>query len=369
MRILLFNPTSNPMITTYVDMMRENLPSAGNTEVVVVSSLAAYRKTLATFSPDIVHLHGAWKYSIGAAAFLALRHKTRYVYTPHGQLEPWVIRTHYWKEKLPQLLIYQRWVVTHAYATVCNGAMECSALKKLGWTPRIEVVYNPLVTSSITPIEACQQLSAIYQKVLDSDTFAMMSAATRQALVTLIKAGTTRDSRWVDSEAQSACHQLNGSAWRQLMMYAWQEHIYEYVKSGAGVLRLNPPMLTPASYPCYVPAKRNPRHHRQEVLPPTPPANNKSMTIYIKSLVRQAEKGHITLRQIVDFSCSVRQALLEEDKLAEYLRDNQLYKPLGGLLQATGTLTALDQGLMPIKPCQNRLSKKIIRTIKHHLAV
>lgn len=369
MRILLFSPSSTPMITTYVGMLVENLPSASNTEVAVASSLTAFRKTLGTFSPDIVHLHGAWKYSIGAAALLSLRHQVRYVYSPHGQLEPWVIHTRYWKEKLPQLLVYQRWVVSHAYATICNGTMERLALEKLGWTPRIEVVYNPLVTSSIQPTEACLQLSAIYQKVLDSDTLALMSATTRQALVSLIKAGTAGDRRWVDSEGQAACHQLGTSEWRQLMIYAWHEHIYEEVKSGAETLRLNPPQLTPASYPCYVPTRREPRYHRQELLPPPSPANNKAMTVYVRNLVRQAEKGQLTLRQVVDFSHTVRQASLEEDKLAEDLKDTQLYKPLGGLLQAAGTLTALDQGLMPIAPCKNRLSKKIIRTIKHHLAI
>lgn len=30
------------------------------------------------------------------------------VYTPHGMLEPWIMKRHYWTKKLPALLLFQK---------------------------------------------------------------------------------------------------------------------------------------------------------------------------------------------------------------------------------------------------------------------
>ncbi len=55
------------------------------------------------------------------------------VYTPHGMLEPWIMKRHYWTKKLPALLLFQKKGVHVADMLHATADSEKENLLKLGW--------------------------------------------------------------------------------------------------------------------------------------------------------------------------------------------------------------------------------------------
>ena len=78
----------------------------------------AWRKRVAEMmeevKPDIVHVNCCWMPACAAVQRIAQKHGYKVVLTPHGMLEPWIIKRHYWTRKVPALLLYQKAAVRNA---------------------------------------------------------------------------------------------------------------------------------------------------------------------------------------------------------------------------------------------------------------
>ena len=62
------------------------------------------------------------------------------VLTPHGMLEPWIIKRHYWMRKVPALLLYQKTAVRKADCIQSTAESERDNLLELGYNKNIKVV-------------------------------------------------------------------------------------------------------------------------------------------------------------------------------------------------------------------------------------
>ena len=51
--------------------------------------------------PDVFHVNGCWLPQSAKTAIWAKGAGYKVVYTPHGMLEPWIMKRHYWTRKLP----------------------------------------------------------------------------------------------------------------------------------------------------------------------------------------------------------------------------------------------------------------------------
>ena len=185
--------------------------------------------------PDIVHVHGCWKYQTVKQALQAHRQGARIVFTPHGGLEPWIIAERRLSEKLYKTLLWQRRLAEHSYVMIAQGTMEAEALKQLGWNPRIEIIRNAVITNTITPEAMAQQTQDVYRKVMDSNTIELMSDNCRQLMTMLLKAGITGDRRWVEGEPPV----IDETEWRRLLVYADHENIRTTLDTGIHVLGLH----------------------------------------------------------------------------------------------------------------------------------
>lgn len=344
----------SPQTHAYAEMLRGGMSS--ETTVNVAFGLSELRRQISTSPPRILHILGAWHWGLAAVAAMARKHGLRYVYTPMGQLEPWIMKTNYWKEKLPKRLLFQRRLTKHAYAILAMGPMEQKSLLTLGWNPRVEVVYNPLVTQSIHPKEACRQTMAVYRKVCDTNTIALMKEDTRLALRALIKAGQTHDAQWLTLEERQLCSALDNEEWRKILIYAADEGITGFVNQGMKTLGL-PPLEV-----CGINNYRKPENNPYTVLSTNP---MKAFHAIMK-LVRSRQ---VTLRHVVEYSNDLRKSNLEEDRLIEELEEHQLTASFQAWMQVLKDLTGLEDGLMPLPPKSSRMTRKIEATIKQHLEV
>ena len=89
--------------------------------------------------PDCVHIHGIWSPTL-ARRFIGWRQRgVPCVVTLHGMLEPWALAHKALKKKLAWHL-YQKRLLNLASALHATSEREAANLRKLGLTPRIEMI-------------------------------------------------------------------------------------------------------------------------------------------------------------------------------------------------------------------------------------
>ncbi len=314
---------------------------------------------------DILHIFGCWDYHAWRLARQAMKQGTRLVLSPQGQLEPWVIKEGYWNEKLPKKLLYQKWIVKSAYAVIVQGKMEEKCLQQLGWNPRLLIIRNPLITNSITQQEADSQTEVLYQKVMDSNTWELMSEQTRFMLKLFLKAGITSDARWVTEDLIT----LGQEEWRQLLCYAHQEHLTDTLKHGARVLNYDVPDLKAETFDYYVPEGYQEVTTIEKNIGLSFESEHKRLMATFRYLKKQWQQRKITISHLVELDKELRFHDVDEEKLQDRLLEQRLLKFTGRLMQLMADLTGLTEGFMPVPPVNDRITRRMKKKIEEHLKI
>ena len=135
----------------------ENPLSIDNCKVHNVSSYNPFNgrfknevsKLIDMVKPDFVHVNCCWRLECTLVQRLAQRRSIKVVLTPHGMLEPWIIKRHYWTRKLPALLLYQKSAIKNADCLQATAESEKQNLLTLGYNSNIKVVKLGIDAESI----------------------------------------------------------------------------------------------------------------------------------------------------------------------------------------------------------------------------
>lgn len=104
---------------------------------------------LDSLSPDLLHINCCWMPQCALVQFWFkswdMKHRTAsgerpVCLSPHGMLEPWIIKRHYWSRKLPAILLYQRWAVRRATCVITTAESEKEHLLALNWNTRVKTL-------------------------------------------------------------------------------------------------------------------------------------------------------------------------------------------------------------------------------------
>ena len=93
------------------------------------------------FRPDILQVHGLWKYTTVAANRLSAALEIPYIVSPHGMLDPWAVRNSRWKKRLA-LWAYEG---RHLEKATCLRALnrsEAEAIRAFGLRNPICIIPN-----------------------------------------------------------------------------------------------------------------------------------------------------------------------------------------------------------------------------------
>ena len=104
---------------------------------------------LETINPDVFHTNCCWMPVSALTAMWAKDAGYKVVYTPHGMLEPYAIKRHYWTKKLPAILLFQKKGVQTANLIHATAETEKDNLLKLGWNKNVHVVANSVQIDDI----------------------------------------------------------------------------------------------------------------------------------------------------------------------------------------------------------------------------
>ena len=131
-----------PMENCKVHDIPRYRPFSGVWKKAVVDLLDSVR-------PDIVHVNCCWTPDCAMIQRLAQKQGYKVVLTPHGMLEPWIIKRHYWTRKVPALWLYQKAAVQRADCVQATAESERDNLLKLGYNSNIKVVRLGIDAESI----------------------------------------------------------------------------------------------------------------------------------------------------------------------------------------------------------------------------
>ena len=104
---------------------------------------------LDTIRPDVVHVNSCWEVLCSFTVFWAKSLGYSTVISPHGMLEPWVIKKNYLKKKLPALLLYQKRSLCLADAIIATAKSEKDNLLQLDYNKNVYVVSTGIVVEDI----------------------------------------------------------------------------------------------------------------------------------------------------------------------------------------------------------------------------
>ncbi len=362
-KVLHFFPKDNRTVAQYVETLCNAMGSYA--DVHASCQPKDFINKLCDKRPDIVHLHGCWRMANWVAARKATTHGARVVLSPHGGLEPWVVKQDYWSRKLPQLALYQRRMVKRAAAVIVMGRMEKECLERLGYTRNIETVPNSLVTCALTDEQMATATLAIYRKVLDSNVWPLMAEETKVATRSLIKAGITGDARWLDNAEAAAVHSLTADERRKVALYAYQEGVLDTVTRGFTVTGSPLPDTDPATVPHYAAdtgtADSLVAQDRGDI--------NAKTAAALKAVRKLDRAGKLTIKHLLELDLLLRSGEIDEDNMAETLREKRLLTFATRIMAVMNRITGLDEGLMPVAMRDGRGAKSIIKRITKSLEI
>lgn len=99
--------------------------------------------------PDVVHENCCWIPMTALTQRWAHAKGYKVVLTPHGMLEPWILRRHYLTKKLPALMLFQRSSVRNTDVLHATAESEKQNLLCLGWNKNVEMIANGIAVDSI----------------------------------------------------------------------------------------------------------------------------------------------------------------------------------------------------------------------------
>src|ERR1039458_773832 len=96
---------------------------------------------LGNSAPDLVHLHGLWKYPSVAVRRWVKASGQPYLVSPHGMIEPWALQQFYWRKRLAKFF-YQGSCLTGAACIRATSQMEADGIRSAGYTNPIAIIPN-----------------------------------------------------------------------------------------------------------------------------------------------------------------------------------------------------------------------------------
>jgi glycosyltransferase involved in cell wall biosynthesis len=151
-------------------------------------------------NPDILQLHGLWRYPSIVVAQWHRRTGKPYIVHPHGMLDPWAVRNSHWKKALAALF-YEKGMLRKSACIRALCQSEAESIRKFGLRNPICIIPNGMESPEIrNPKSAIQNppwtgLVAPGQKVM----LYLGRIHPKKGLVNLLKAWTENQGReaWV----------------------------------------------------------------------------------------------------------------------------------------------------------------------------
>lgn len=372
-------------------------PQTGSS--AVVHRLSAYRmmigrnkkrfsRIVGEVGPDIIHIIGSWDITAYYIYRWAETYRIPVVLSPLKGLAPWNVLRSYWLRRLPQLLLYQKSLLSGTHGVhavgrqeqsfILDAALHPSLHPRKPWNSRIAVIEDPVLTDAIDVAGAAAAMMRLYAKVLDSNPFMRMTEEEVTAESALLRVGMSQDSISADipRETRQRLMQMSDAAWRRILLHATDEGIADMVTRGALAMQLKRKSIVIESTgrfentrhsdkrrPADIPATAKGR--KAERLAGRYGGDDAAVRIckMIVNVAQMMKSGTLSRRHLADLYAAVRFGNCNERALRLMLRRLRMSKTAARLMQIMGETLWLEPGFMPLEPLDDKGTDDIRKTL------
>lgn len=378
MKILQFishRELNDAMTSQYMTLLVETL--SDHAETMLATSVSQFKKMARQHQPDIIHIHGCWNFQAARAEQWAEQKRFPVVLSLHGQMQPWHFHHHYFYSKLPKYLLFQRKAIQEAEALHVHGKMEFNRMKSIGANTRLGMVPDCIISNSLTAQQMAEKMMALYQKVIDSNTFRLMNKQELEAESTLLTLGLALQAEApVRLQDYAPLSQLDIESWRKIFIHSIDEHTLPVIVRAAESIGVDVNTIDVDHVERFPQKLKKPDGDlpRERLIikntflktaldnakiDEKPDANELALSIMFANMKHHLSKGIVTRRHLANLYSQLRYTEYDEDKLQRMLHALKIEKFAARILHILGETFHLEEGYMPIEPIDDKTTKRI----------
>ena len=334
---------------------------------------------LYSLMPHIVHVHGSYCYLNSRIQLWSQKRGFPVVFSPYGGMNPGFIDKEYgmhtWK-----MICYQKNMVRHASCLLTSDAEEKDyIMNEARLTDRIELIRDPREGEYADFDGYAEQVGRLYLKVLDSDKGAHLDQQCLEAVSALLHLSMAGD-----NERQPLCSQdilnlrsITPAKWRDIYIYAAEQGITSFIKEGGSRAQLTIPDSA------HNQARQFATRFKRD-LSPLPDDRLIAKSFFAKRAIGKISEANVpvrkictmlfnlryhfdhqtvSLRHLCDIYDVFRYVEVDEDRLADALRQCHLLTFARRLCQVLAEVAYLDEGFMPVAALNDRGTERMRATI------
>lgn len=350
-------------------------------ESQVTTSLSQFKQQVKSIEPDVVHIHACWNLSAYRAQHWAMKQRLALVLSPHNGMQPWHVHHHFWLHKLPLLILYQRHAIKTADAIHVFSQSEHQRMKAMKWNSRLALVRNCTIDSRTPEWQMTLELEAFYQKVIDSNSFRLMTEEEKTAENRMLHEAIFQEQGVVGTEKHEEEKALPASSLRKIFIHANDEGILQEVETGARLLQQE------TGVPNWEHLQRFPRRvkksaeplEQEKILSKSPltkstlsnlrqdekPSDTENkLTVMLINIQHELKHKKLSRAHLTTFYRLLRFGEYDEDKLQRMLKQLKLQKFTARLMQILQETYYLEEGYMPIPPIDDKRTNNIRKSLQ-----
>ena len=350
-------------------------------ESQVTTSLSQFKQQVKSMEPDIVHIHACWNISAYRAQHWAMKQRLALVLSPHNGMQPWHVHHHFWLHKLPLLILYQRHAIKTADAIHVFSQSEHQRMKAMKWNSRLALVRNCTIDSRTPEWQMTSELEAFYQKVIDSNSFRLMTEEEKTAENRMLHEAIFQEQGVVGAEKHEEGKALPASSLRKIFIHANDEGILQEVETGSRLMQQQ------TGVPDWEHLQRFPRRikksaeplEQEKILPKSPltkstlsnlrqdekPSDTENkLTVMLINIQHELKHKKLSRAHLTTFYRLLRFGEYDEDKLQRMLKQLKLQKFTARLMQILQETYFLEEGYMPIPPIDDKRTNNIRKSLQ-----
>ena len=153
--------------------------------VILHTSLHSFKENLTNNQTHIVHIIGCKSINSYRALRIAINHSIPVVLSPMGDIMQWNHNTF----RQTVLRPFVKDLIQQADAIHACSHLEALRMQTLAWNPRLETIQNGIISNQISTNQMASAIIRLYNKVIDSNTFRLLTDEEKQVENTLLRIG------------------------------------------------------------------------------------------------------------------------------------------------------------------------------------
>ena len=342
-------------------------------DVQVAQSFAQLRQQVKENNPDIIHIHGCWNLSAYRVQHWATLRRHAVVLSLHNDMQPWRVRRHFWLHKLPLLILYQRQAIKSADAIHVFSHSEYQRMERMKWNTRLALVRNSTLSEQYSTEQMTDEWMAFYQKVIDSNSFRLMTDKDRALESEMLHYAITNNT-------VTTAPVIPADSMRKILIHASDEGILDIVRKGAALMQQNTDALVIdhiERFPQQL-KKETGTLENEKIMPKRrlmktkfhnlqqdekPSDTEQQLIVMLINIQHELKHRRLPRRHLMEFYQMLRFTEYDEDKLQRMAKQLNIQKFAARLMQILHETFYLEEGFMPIPPVDDKRTNKLRKSL------